>query len=70
MHSAEELHTCQQDRENVLLVEHLRVWFRLFNLVTIGSHMFGIIPTVVVLVILLPNVTVIMAVTIGMLMAV
>ena len=51
-----------------LLFEHLRVWFRFCNLVTIVGHMFGIIPTVVVLVILLPNVTVPFA--IGMLMAV
>ena len=45
----------------VLLFEHLRVWFGLFNLVMIGSHMFRVIPTVVVLAILLTNVMVITA---------
>ena len=54
----------------VPLFEHLRVWFGLFNLVMIGSHMFKVIPTVVVLAILLTNVMVITVAAIGMLMVV
>ena len=52
------------------LFEHLRVWFRLSNLVMIGGRTVRVIPTPVVLVILLTNVTVITAAAIGMLMAV
>ena len=53
-----------QNGLKVLLFEHLRVLCRLFNLVTIGGHMFRVIPTAVLL---STNVMVITAAAIGML---